>query len=710
MMVVAFVLISPWMAVLGAACISIPIIIHLLSRRQRLPIEWAAMQFIIEAWRNQRRRLRLQNLILLLIRCLIPLVLGFALAQPILNRSSILGTSNTVNHLLIDNSLVSIPLNDSDESPLDKHIEAAFEIIKSSNDGDLFRIIPIASIDENSGVPTSDRGMIIDYLERIDNSNQPVDIERVLSTVKTDTENDSTRLHKIFLLSDFRRGTSCVEEKINDVDFDPTTVNLQYTEPSSESIEIVRVIGADPARRITLRGGGIESLVSQCVVRLERDGTKLPPSETVIKATSGIGDQTVRNVSWEDGQREMVVDMVLPVSPDELKVSPISISTGPHPSQIFHTTIEVEESLRTVVLNRNQVDSRNEKTGSDSGKWMERAIIPTQDMPIDVRTIDPASLSPTDLLNTDAVFILRPDLLETDSWNELSVFLRNGGMVMITPPGNREVHDWIESMNDAFDLEWGFQGETVIHDEGEKINYIPSSDSILDVIDSELPSLTEPVRVTRIVDIDPGLQGTTLIDDGTGIPFLITESSRGMGVLVVLTTAIDLAWTSLPAKPLMVPLIQECLRGGIQKSRSRTNIEIGEDGWRDRLLQSDGDLTHADGSFIAVDDPDATIDKPGFWSHSSGTDAEKKFLAVNIKPESGDLDIQSSKSIDEWLGETGDWNVIGDLIEEESSGNELIWFLLMVLAFLLIIESLLARMFTPPDETDGGWIGSGNTT
>ena len=145
MMVVAFVLVSPWIAVLGAACVSIPIIVHLLSRRQRLPIEWAAMQFIIEAWKNQRRRLRLQNLLLLFIRCLIPLVLGFALAQPILNRSSLLGTSTTVNHILIDNSLVSLPIGDSMESPLDTHIEKAKEIIESSNDGDLFRIIPLAS-------------------------------------------------------------------------------------------------------------------------------------------------------------------------------------------------------------------------------------------------------------------------------------------------------------------------------------------------------------------------------------------------------------------------------------------------------------------------------------------------------------------------------------------------------------------------------------
>ncbi|MBG84667.1 MAG: hypothetical protein CMJ40_08995 [Phycisphaerae bacterium] len=705
-MMVALVLVSPWIAALGAACISIPIIIHLLSRRQRPPIDWAAMQFIIEAWRNQRRRLRLQNLILLLVRCLIPVTLGFALAQPILNKSSLLGTSKTVNHILIDNSITSGGFEGTTISPLERHIESARNIVRSSNDGDLFRIIPLAPGQEPPEFYASERETTLDRINLITNSNHPAEIGNILRTVSNEIDLDSTQLHRIFLLSDFRQGTSHVKDKIQNVEFDPTRVELLFSEPSSESIEIVRVTGADPARRITLKGGGIESLVSQCVVRLERDGNRLPPSNTVITAKSRSGDETVRNVSWEDGQREMVVDMVLPVSPEELKISPISISTGPHASQNHFTTIEVEESLKIIVLNRNQIDSRDRETGNDPGTWMQRALVPTDDIPIDVRSIDPASLSPTDLLNTDAVFILRPDLLEQDSWDELSMFLSNGGMVMITPPANREIHDWIDSMNKVFELDWGFQGETVVHDKGERIKNIESSDSILDVIDPELPSLTEPVRVMKIVDIDPGMQGTVLMEDETGIPLLIIESSRGMGVLVVLTTAVDLEWTSLPAKPLMVPLIQESLRGGLQKSRSRSTIELGEDGWRDRIVHSDGDLTHTDGSFIALDDPESRIDKPGFWSHPSKTGSDTTYLAVNIEPESGDMDTQSLASINEWLGETGDWSVIGEYSEDESGGNDMVWLMLIILSLLLISESLLARLFTPTDESNGGWIGS----
>ena len=706
MTVIALVLVSPWIAVLGAACVSIPIIIHLLSRRQRRPIDWAAMQFIIEAWRNQRRRLRLQNLILLFIRCLIPLVLGFALAQPIVNGSSFLGSSKTINHIVIDNSPASGAIEGSGSSAFKGHIQTAGEIIQSSNDGDEFRILPLSHHEQSFMNPTGNQENLLELLQQMTESHHPADLELVLRDIRSKTQLDSSRIHNVFLLSGFREGTARVEDAISDVEFDSARTNLQYSKPSTESIEIVRVVGAEPARRITLRGGGIESLLAQCVVRLERDGNKLARSNTTITAINRSGSRTDRDVIWEDGQREMVVDMVLPVSPDDLRVSSISISTGSLPSQVFHTTVEVEDSLRVVLLDRNQVGREAGRTGGDSGRWMERALRPTRDIPIDIREIDPASLSKTDLLQTDAVFVLRPDLLEADMWSEISDFLRNGGMVMITPPANREIHDWIDSMNEAFDLEWGFQGETVIHEEAVGIEFIETSDSILDVIGPELPSLTEPVRVNKIVDMDPGLQGTILMKDATGIPLLMTETSMGTGVLVVLSSAIDLEWTSLPAKPLMVPLIQESLRGGIQEGRSRKTIMMGEEGWRDQLPSSNSDLMHTDGSFIPIDDPESIIDKPGFWIHQDDSSGESTTISVNIRPESGDLDVQSIESVDDWLRETGEWSVLGEMVDEDSGGDELVWFMLILLAFLLVLESTLARVFSPPDESTTGGIGS----
>lgn len=65
----------------GLAAAAVPILIHLLNRRRFRIRNWAAMQFLLDSLRKSRRRLRIEELILLAIRCLLVALLGAALAR-----------------------------------------------------------------------------------------------------------------------------------------------------------------------------------------------------------------------------------------------------------------------------------------------------------------------------------------------------------------------------------------------------------------------------------------------------------------------------------------------------------------------------------------------------------------------------------------------------------------------------------------------------
>ncbi len=65
----------------GLAAVSVPILIHLLNRRRFKVRDWAAMKFLLDSLRKNRRRLRLEELILLAIRCMVILLLGMALGR-----------------------------------------------------------------------------------------------------------------------------------------------------------------------------------------------------------------------------------------------------------------------------------------------------------------------------------------------------------------------------------------------------------------------------------------------------------------------------------------------------------------------------------------------------------------------------------------------------------------------------------------------------
>jgi Na+/proline symporter len=74
---------SPWFFVAGAICALGPVVIHLLNRRRYVTLEWAAMDFLREALRRNRRILELRDVAVLILRTLAVLFVGTAMARPL---------------------------------------------------------------------------------------------------------------------------------------------------------------------------------------------------------------------------------------------------------------------------------------------------------------------------------------------------------------------------------------------------------------------------------------------------------------------------------------------------------------------------------------------------------------------------------------------------------------------------------------------------
>ena len=66
----------------GTALASIPLIIHILNRRRFKRVPWAAMEFLLKAFKENRRRMRFEQLLLLLLRMAVFALLAFLLSRP----------------------------------------------------------------------------------------------------------------------------------------------------------------------------------------------------------------------------------------------------------------------------------------------------------------------------------------------------------------------------------------------------------------------------------------------------------------------------------------------------------------------------------------------------------------------------------------------------------------------------------------------------
>ncbi len=159
----------------GLAAVSIPIIIHLLNRRKFRQVTWAAMRFLQNAIEQNQRRLRIEDMILLALRCLLLALLALALARPAIlsEASAVFGQSRVTGVIILDNSR-SMGVSDGVATRLEKAKKAAEETLDAMPAGSatavylasdiVNKVIPEPTFDLNLArkalreAPLTDRG------------------------------------------------------------------------------------------------------------------------------------------------------------------------------------------------------------------------------------------------------------------------------------------------------------------------------------------------------------------------------------------------------------------------------------------------------------------------------------------------------------------------------------------------------------------------
>lgn len=102
----AFLVNGVGLVIAGGALTAVPIVIHLLNRRRVKRVEWAAMAWLLAALKRHQRRLRLENWLILALRVAAILLLGVALAHPVLTDSALAGLTGAKRsvYLVLDTS------------------------------------------------------------------------------------------------------------------------------------------------------------------------------------------------------------------------------------------------------------------------------------------------------------------------------------------------------------------------------------------------------------------------------------------------------------------------------------------------------------------------------------------------------------------------------------------------------------------------------
>ena len=206
---------NPWLLT-GLVGASIPVVIHLLSKRRYKESPWAAMRFLAEAARKHTRRLRWEQLLLLLIRCLVIGFLALAFSRPFFETEQTTASGRDPRHyiLMIDDSF-SMGLKAGTKTRLDRALELARQAIDESASGDAFSLLTLTkSTDGELLEPTFRADSIRSQLDKVILTERTVNLagtmtqlENLLVTAKFPEQKE------VVLISDFQSRDWPVEKE-----------------------------------------------------------------------------------------------------------------------------------------------------------------------------------------------------------------------------------------------------------------------------------------------------------------------------------------------------------------------------------------------------------------------------------------------------------------------------------------------------------------
>ncbi len=731
----------------GAAAVSIPIIIHFLFRRRRKPVVWAAMRFLIEAYKKHQRRLKLEQWLLLATRCLLLLLIALAIGRPVAESAAQalgLGGGRTI-YFVVDNSLAASARDIAGDgrSSLDRQKEKASQLIDALGSGDRAALISLGAPAQPIVVPPSaDLAAVRGLIESLENTDARADLAGAFSAISRELREDPDRSGQavVVALSDFRLGAADVSRPLDAVFAEIPRLKLSASRPADAPLGNVQVISAEPLRRIVLARDATGGAAVDVRVRLRRTGAAVGESGvstvrlTIERAGGEPATFASTQVRWSAGQSEADVVLSAPVANlSENGVAAIVASIDRDAIEgdnRFARPVQVRSAVRVGVAARRRFGALPAPDALLPEDWLRLALAPSDTDPIEVIDVDPNAIDTPTLAALDAIFLPRPDLIDEPAWRRIGAFARSGGLVFVSPPTETTVHLWSDPMARALGLPWRIVREAQSLGEGEPLSDEQPRSPIFEMVQSELPELARSVTVFQTLPIiegadAPGMRPLLVLEDES--TWLIaappgrdesetteegqdnTESARGL--VLYLASAPALTWTDLPARPFIVPLLQELVRQGVGEAAGGSVFTAGE---RLQPPARTAELVplkdEQDRSRLSVAPSGLTVEpvrNAGLWQAIDRQSAARGLVAVNADISAGRTEVQPASAVREWLlgsGVAGDDFAWISEADSDSSGATIAqtadnsaWLsypLLIAAALIALLELALARLFS----------------
>jgi hypothetical protein len=540
----------PALAVAGAAAATIPIIIHLVLRWRMPHQPWGAMRFIEAAMEQRRRKLRIQTWMLLLMRCLLLLFIGVALAQPQMSSPGQAGGRRRLLTLVVDAGAMG-RLEEANGLTIDRLARAALQIIGALRPAD--RIMIVRADEPNRVIvePTRGHSVASGAVQALDASARPIDLPAALQTAATmvNRVRESDELSTIVVLTAGFEGSFV---NLREVTVPGDTALWALNRPR-EAPTNVQITDLTIDRGLVVRRS---ALPTTATATFRRTGDDAPPGDTEIHWYTIDRDGVLTAfettmVQWTAGERREQSSVVIPTDLIDESTRGIAVRSGGDVQVVDnerYASLLARDSLDLAVLNNVRGAAEGEISAAD---WLEFALSPEPGGPMHVNRSEP-TLFQAEKTQVDVVLIPDAAAIDAKTWSEVLEYRAAKGDVVVFPPAEETAAPWpaplgIEAAATTLPTPsaWSSDGR----------DYIWIGDRGTDV-----SRLAGDVSVERMWSLSGSATGdaTVLIRLAGAEPILYRlDAGDSVGDLLISALPLDLDWSTLPARPIMPLLMHE---------------------------------------------------------------------------------------------------------------------------------------------------------
>jgi hypothetical protein len=673
----------------GLLGMAVPVLIHLLSRKTARQVEFSSLDFLRRLERRSLRRVRIRQILLLIVRMAIIASVSMAMARPALLSAPGAGGRGATSAVVVLDGSHSMGAKTGEGVLLDVARARAREVLDTFEQGDeVVLLVP------GSPVPVRTEGVRdVDLVrERVDAVLPGGGYGDLAGAVREAAVELSGARHpnrEIHVLSDFQRsawdalgeggelgeGTALF---LLPVGRDPVPENA-WIESVDFSGQILEKGSPVEFRTVVASGPGFGP--REVEVEFEVNG-RIADRRRIDLAPESRVALTFRETFGEDGLHlgtvRIAANDALPED-DERRFSlrtaravPVTLVAGTGPSARFLTMALAPE-------------------GATAGTFS-------------VRAAEPRELASATRERESVVIVADVDRLGEDELAGLKRYLSEGGGLIVFPGPATDAQAWGRGFLPRF-LPGTFS-DLLASEEGFAIGRMDATHPLFSVFGEEEGALTE-IRFTKSLVLRPGAGTVVLASYADGHPAIL-ESSLLPGRVLFFTSSPDPSWSDFPLTGTFLPLLHEAVRYLSETgTKAAAEVAVGE-GASVRVAGAEGagqiSLSSPTGETRAValeTGPGGwrlvlpPTDAPGFWTFESAHGDTLAALAANIDARESDLARIDPGEVRDALGgrraavlEGG--TTLARELREARLGREIGRWFLWAAAALLAAEMLLA--------------------